>query len=60
MKYLLSDNYDAILEIFRVIANLSRQKVIRNYLVSRKGLFAVSAYTQVGARQVFFCFDKLT
>ena len=37
MKYLLSSNNDAILEVFRVFANLSRHKAIRAYLVLRKG-----------------------
>jgi len=37
MKYLLSTNMDAVLEVFRVFANLSREQSIRNYLVNRKG-----------------------
>ena len=37
MKYLLSNNNDAILETFRVFANLSRHKSIRNYLINKKG-----------------------
>ncbi len=37
MKYLLSNNVDAILEVFRVFANLSRHQSIRSYLVLRKG-----------------------
>ena len=39
MKYLLSTNMDAVLEVFRVFANLSREQSIRNYLVNRKGTY---------------------
>ena len=37
MKYLLSNNFEAILEVFRVFANLARHKIVRNCLVDRKG-----------------------
>ena len=37
MKYLLSNNFEAILEVFRVFANLTRHRIVRNYLVDRKG-----------------------
>lgn len=36
MKFLLSNNTDAILEVFRVFANLSHYKEVRNQLVNRK------------------------
>lgn len=36
MKYLLSNNFEAILEVFRVFANLTRHRIVRNYLVDRK------------------------
>lgn len=39
MKYLLSNNFDAMLEVFKVFANLARHRSIRNYLVERKGKF---------------------
>ena len=41
MKYLLSDNLDAVLEAFRVLANLSRHQSVRNYLIAKKGLSPV-------------------
>ena len=44
MKYLLSNNNDAILETFRVFANLSRHQLIRNYLISKKGKTLVELF----------------
>lgn len=37
MKYLISSNFEAIIEVLRVFANLTRHRVVRNYLVDRKG-----------------------
>ena len=37
MKFLLSNNFEAITEVFRVLANLSRANSIRAYLSQRKG-----------------------
>ena len=44
MKYLLSTNMDAVQEVFRVFANLSREQSIRNYLVNRKVNILAIAY----------------
>lgn len=37
MKFLLSHNLEAITEVFRVLANLSRANSTRGYLAQRKG-----------------------
>jgi hypothetical protein len=41
IKYLLSTNSDAVLEVFRVLANLCRDQSVRNYLVLRKSKCAL-------------------
>lgn len=54
MKYLLSNNYDAILEVFRVFANLSRHREIRNYLISKKVNILAVAYLNSKNRELVF------
>lgn len=54
MKYLLSENVDAILEVFRVFANLSREAPLRNYLASRKVNILAIAYLSSNNRELVY------
>ena len=54
MKYLLSTNMDAVLEVFRVFANLSREQSIRSYLVSRKVNILATAYLSSPNKEMVF------
>ncbi len=54
MKYLLSNNIDAILEVFRVFANLSRHQSIRSYLVLRKVNVLSIAYLSSNNRELVY------
>lgn len=54
MKYLLSDNFDAILEVFRVFANLSRHHSIRNYLISKKVNLLAISYLNSNNREMVY------
>ena len=54
MRYLLSNNYDAILEVFRVFANLSRHRTIRNYLISKKVNKLAIAYLNSSNRELVY------
>ena len=54
MPFLLSNNYDAILEVFRVFANLSRHRAIRNYLISKKVNKLAIAYLNSNNRELVY------
>lgn len=54
MKYLLSKNNDAILEVFRVFANLSRDQAIRNYLVTLKVNQLAVVYLNSDVRELVY------
>ncbi len=54
MRYLLSNNFDAILEVFRVFANLSRHQTIRNYLISKKVNILAIAYLNSNNRELVY------
>ncbi len=54
MKYLLSENFDAILEVFRVFANLSRHHGIRNYLISKKVNLLAISYLNSNNREMVY------
>lgn len=54
MKFLLSNNPDAILEVFRVFANLSRHRSIRNYLISKKVNILATAYLNSKNRELIY------
>ncbi len=54
MRYLLSNNYDAILEVFRVFANLSRHRSVRNYLISKKVNKLAIAYLNSNNRELVY------
>ena len=54
MKYLLSNNFDAILEVFRVFANLSRHQSIRSYLISKKVNILAIAYLNSNNRELVY------
>ena len=54
MKFLLSNNPDAILEVFRVFANLSRHRSIRNYLINKKVNILATAYLNSNNRELIY------
>lgn len=54
MRYLLSNNSDAILEVFRVFANLSRHPNIRAYLALRKVNILTIAYLSSTNKEILF------
>jgi hypothetical protein len=54
MKYILSNNNDAILEVFRVFANLSRHQKIRTYLIMRKVHILAVVYLGSSNRELVY------
>ncbi len=54
MRYLLSNNFDCILEVFRVFANLSRHPAIRGYLVNKKVNILAIAYLNSNNRELVY------
>ncbi|CAF1030134.1 unnamed protein product, partial [Brachionus calyciflorus] len=54
MKFLLSNNIDAIIEVFRILANLSRDHTIWSYLSYRKVNILAIAYLNSNNRELIY------